>query len=352
MHLPGRPSGSPTEIRAAANGFRFGGTRLGDQLSRLQSHVGGVLAAWEGDDRDAFAAQWTKLSRNIESLAHKFADIAGKLDSYADDLEHAQHRYDEILVAAGITVGVGVALTVFTFGLSDAAAAGAVSAEVGGVIATVEAMAASVYTALTSLYVELTMFAIEFPVLTASIAAGVTVTGIDLASDVPLKESLEDGVLAFGLTYLVGGGDARRGAPAGEVEPATVIEENGYRYELNAEGRPIRVSGNLHFGDEGRDRAAAARVRALGDPTDDAGHVIARQFDGPKGVHNLVPQDSELNRYGEWRDLEREWAHALGDGRSVYVDVHLDAPGGGRPSVFEVEFRVDDTWFSRVIENH
>ncbi|WP_285334512.1 DNA/RNA non-specific endonuclease, partial [Vibrio parahaemolyticus] len=47
---------------------------------------------------------------------------------------------------------------------------------------------------------------------------------------------------------------------------------------------------------------------------------------------NLVPQLKEQNRHGEWRQMEREWAADLDEGKDVEVDIRIKYSKGSTPS--------------------
>src|ERR687885_725167 len=82
---------------------------------------GPAKAAYEGQSGTFLAA--------VREGTGQLREGADRLDEVAAKIEEAQNRYRQAMAAAGVTLGVGIALTVFTFGGSDAAAAALVSAE-------------------------------------------------------------------------------------------------------------------------------------------------------------------------------------------------------------------------------
>lgn len=87
--------------------------------------------------------------------------------------------------------------------------------------------------------------------------------------------------------------------------------------------------------------------------TDDAGHILAREFGGPAEQFNLTPMDAHTNRHGEWRYMEQEWKEQLKDGKSVTdleYKMHYDGDSK-RASGFDVSYRVDGELESRYIDN-
>lgn len=88
-------------------------------------------------------------------------------------------------------------------------------------------------------------------------------------------------------------------------------------------------------------------------PSDDAGHLLAREFGGPTEQYNLTPMDSYTNRHGEWRYMEQEWKKAMNEGKSV-SDVHYQVYYDGenkRPVGFDVTYKVDGEIESRYVDN-
>lgn len=87
--------------------------------------------------------------------------------------------------------------------------------------------------------------------------------------------------------------------------------------------------------------------------SDDAGHLLAREFGGPTEQFNLTPMDSYTNRHGEWRYMEQEWKKNMNEGKSI-SDVNYQVYYEGdskRPTGFEVSYKVDGEIETRYIDN-
>lgn len=87
--------------------------------------------------------------------------------------------------------------------------------------------------------------------------------------------------------------------------------------------------------------------------SDDAGHLLAREFGGPKEQFNLIPMDSYTNRHGEWRYMEQEWKKSINEGKSI-SDVSYQVYYEGdskRPTGFDVSYKVDGEIETRYIDN-
>lgn len=87
--------------------------------------------------------------------------------------------------------------------------------------------------------------------------------------------------------------------------------------------------------------------------SDDAGHLLAREFGGPTEQFNLTPMDSYTNRHGEWRYMEQEWKKHINEGK-VISDVSYQVYYEGdsrRPTGFDVSYKVDGEIETRYIDN-
>ena len=223
------PPGSPEAVRAGASCWR----EVADGLDRLADGVEQrsrtLSASWGGPAKAAYEGQSGTFLAAIREGTGQLREGADRLDEVAAKIEQAQNRYRQAMVAAGITLGVGIALTAFTFGGSDAAAVAVVSAEVGAAVeisAVAAAEAASVLSMLGSLAVQLAgRFAI-FTVtgIAADGAAGMVVykdgnpfAHLHLAEDVELGlvgavGAPIGGVMTAGATRVAGGALLRGGA--------------------------------------------------------------------------------------------------------------------------------------------
>ena len=73
----------------------------------------------------------------------------------------------------------------------------------------------------------------------------------------------------------------------------------------------------------------------------DGGHLLATLFGGAGEKVNLIPQLSAVNR-GEFREMERTWADAIREGKSVKVEVSpIYADGGKVPNEVVARWWID-----------
>ncbi len=147
-------------------------------------------------------------------------------------------------------------------------------------------------------------------------------------------------------------------AASGQVGPAPEkewrrVSRNGYIFELDAQDRMRRVTGELTDNPE-QGRSRSAQLAAGGSdrrPTDHGGHYIARRFNGPTDAFNHFAQDANFNR-GDYRRLEEEWARDLRKGRRVRVKiVPVYVEDSQRPSALNVWFWVDGVKRSQKFPN-
>jgi hypothetical protein len=120
------PAGDPGRCRQGSSVCRQAARDLAAIQAACQSTANSVQALNQGPPIDGFAswsARWESNPGYFPAAIRECNQLADALDAYARQVEESQHRLIELVVAALIALGVGVALTVFTAGLSDAAAA-------------------------------------------------------------------------------------------------------------------------------------------------------------------------------------------------------------------------------------
>ena len=97
------------------------------------------------------------------------------------------------------------------------------------------------------------------------------------------------------------------------------------------------------------------RSDSNGDRMDDGGHLVADEFGGSSEQTNLVPMDSEVNRHGAWRDVEKQIEGELKkEPPSQVTDFKVTIVYEGdsaRPVAFEVSYKVDGEPVQYVVIN-
>lgn len=128
---------------------------------------------------------------------------------------------------------------------------------------------------------------------------------------------------------------------------------NGYDYALDAHLRTRQVSGTITLNPvqrrSGVEQARAGRPDRL--PTDEGGHYIAREFNGPTEAFNHFAQDRNFNR-SAYRKMELEWKAAANSGMKVGFEIRPHYKDASlRPSFISVRYKIGDFTKSRVFEN-
>lgn len=126
-------------------------------------------------------------------------------------------------------------------------------------------------------------------------------------------------------------------------ECSEVIEENGYEYTLDENGRVAKVEGDLRL--EIGERDVVTQRNAGGEfrrETDDGGHFIGNRFGGSSDDINMFAQDSNFNR-GGYKSMENEWARELEKGNDVHVKIDpIYQEGTVRPHAIIGEYTVTE----------
>lgn len=133
--------------------------------------------------------------------------------------------------------------------------------------------------------------------------------------------------------------------------PDNKYEVNGYKYETDSEGRIVHAEGKLHFSEEEGRKPLNANVEGM-EEGDERGHIIADQFDGSNRIDNLVPQSWATNHI-EYREMEREIANDIAEGKEVEADYYLIYEDGSkRPDTLVVNVISDGETRTYLFENY
>ncbi|QIH76487.1 hypothetical protein GTN31_08945 [Macrococcoides canis] len=125
------------------------------------------------------------------------------------------------------------------------------------------------------------------------------------------------------------------------------ITPEGYLYRTDEFGRIKHVEATELVLKKAKRKTYMQRVvgREFRKKDDDGGHLIASQFGGSGDLDNLVPMNSTLNRHGEWRKLEADWAKALKAEPPKKVQIKIEPVYSGdslRPDRFKVHYTIGD----------
>ncbi len=142
----------------------------------------------------------------------------------------------------------------------------------------------------------------------------------------------------------------------GRIEVKNPIADNTMSVTSDEYGRnKVTEIDTIQKIDGIRDVYQQQRCRQLKDGinSDDAGHLLAREFGGPAEQINLQPMDSYTNRMGEWRNMEKSWGNTLDSGGKI-TDVKIESyyeDNSKRPTGFDVSYKENNVPTYRYIDN-
>lgn len=127
----------------------------------------------------------------------------------------------------------------------------------------------------------------------------------------------------------------------GTLLPDNCYVLNDYIYNTDSQGRIVLCEGDLHLSETKTKRPPLPETEERL-PTDDRGHLIAREFGGADTKGNLVSMNAELNRNQDYRSFEREMSNELKSGKIVTVEIEPNYDEiFKRPSSFTITAMVD-----------
>ncbi|MFH9355396.1 restriction endonuclease fold toxin-2 domain-containing protein [Kitasatospora sp. NPDC017646] len=204
------PQGDPAKLRTAASRWKH----FASLVSRLgvegDKRVQRVTASSTSSAVTSFAQNWAKMHDGCATqgpLLNSMTNAAFKLgqacEAYAKEVDDLRDKLEDLAAAAGIVAGAGIALTIFTLGGSDLAAAGGEAA--------IAAEAGTAAVAMTA--------AVEGSAELAVLAEAAAVVDSAAASLIPVGAGVA--VTATAAVVLAGAGDAAA-APGPKPPPFTV----------------------------------------------------------------------------------------------------------------------------------
>lgn len=144
------PNGHQDELRSAAAAYRTAATQIDNLGNDLHQQVRSITDNSDDDSIDAMADFWAQIWQGghragkapLSAAKHACDELAKACDSFAHAIDEAHSETESNLAEAGIAITVttivGVLLTPFTGGGSDAGAAALDSAEAAAILGGVE----------------------------------------------------------------------------------------------------------------------------------------------------------------------------------------------------------------------
>jgi LysM repeat protein/uncharacterized protein YukE len=146
------PGGDPEAIFAAAAATRALAAGLRETASALDSAATALGKSWKstGGQHDsgaaAFQTAWSAFSKAIVGYAEHLDTAGASIQKEAEALQTAQSEARKLEWVIGLTTASGLALTIFTFGISDATAEAMAATDIAvaaGVMTEVEGLIAN-----------------------------------------------------------------------------------------------------------------------------------------------------------------------------------------------------------------
>ncbi|MCD9872099.1 WXG100-like domain-containing protein [Streptomyces guryensis] len=140
------PNGHQDKLRAAADAYRAAATAIEDLGQDLHQQVRTITDNNNDDSVDAMAEFWGQIWKGgqradkapLSAVKHACDELAKACESFAHAIDEAHSKTESKLAEAGIAIGltsvVGLLLTPFTGGGSDAGAAALDGAEAGAIL--------------------------------------------------------------------------------------------------------------------------------------------------------------------------------------------------------------------------
>ncbi|KDN85589.1 hypothetical protein KCH_26060 [Kitasatospora cheerisanensis KCTC 2395] len=135
------PQGDPVKLRQAGQDWKRAAQLFSQLGAEGDARVRAVTSSSTAQAVDSMAANWAKVHDGcatsgplLNTMQHVAHQLGVACEAYATGIEDLRDTLENLLLMAGGVAVVGVALTVFTLGLSDVAAAGgeaAIVAEAG-----------------------------------------------------------------------------------------------------------------------------------------------------------------------------------------------------------------------------
>ncbi|WP_114424424.1 WXG100 family type VII secretion target [Nocardioides houyundeii] len=144
--------GQPEAVNDVAAQWRGMSESLSNLASYQRQAVAALDGGWQGEAQEAYLAKVQEVAEAISSMAGQVKGVAGFLDSAATEVRNVEQLVKELIFEliewAAISLAVGAAGAIFTFGASAAAGAAAAAAKAGVTGAKIATLLTKVATAL------------------------------------------------------------------------------------------------------------------------------------------------------------------------------------------------------------
>jgi hypothetical protein len=128
LGFPARPGGSSDATRTGRQPWIDLADDLHDALHPVEVAIRDLR--WSGQGRDHFDEVWQRVAGAAWEADAHLRQVGDLLQRLGDHVEDAQRTWDVAMAGTAVVTGVGIGLSVLSFGLSDAVAAGAAASAV------------------------------------------------------------------------------------------------------------------------------------------------------------------------------------------------------------------------------
>ncbi len=224
------PDADSGRARQAAEAWKALGGAAQAAMDQGNNAANVLCANNTGKAMSAFSGYWDEFggrssSANLPVLVSCCTAMANACDQFADAVDKAKHDIEEKAVEIGAAIGGGLILTLFTAGISDAAAEGVVAALVPEAIASFELLGTTVAAMATTVLSGAALGLLEATV--AQVTSVVTKLGFGDTPKMPTMSDEISALVAGGITGSLGAGltnSAKAGtAAAGLADDVNVV---------------------------------------------------------------------------------------------------------------------------------
>jgi hypothetical protein len=312
------PAADSAKLRSAAQAWREMAAALDEVHAATRSAAWSVQADSQGPAIDAFEIYWQKWSASdgfLPAASEGCIAMAKALEKYAQAVDDARAKIEQLVFELGTAVVIGVALSVLTVGISDVAA-GAVSA---GLIASAAAVGVDL---------SATAVSIATMIIVDTAFGAVEAMAIDVVAIQPEKILIFHDQKAFSWEEVLqwgemGAAGAFFGAaatggirviaivgrtvvdelPAGEDGAVLILRYKAEWTEAQRASADAKITALNHVDDlvvttpqrVGRAQRLFRTQNHLDDQTD-ADHIVDLQLGGKDSMENIWGLDSSVNR--------------------------------------------------------
>jgi uncharacterized protein YukE len=321
LGFPARPEGDGGAVQAGRHHWYELAGEIQGAFADIERAMGGMQ--WSGDARTAFDALWSQFSGHATEASQHSHEMGDSLFRIGGQIDDAQHQWDLAMAAMVASTAIGIGLTFFTFGISDAVAEGAAAAAVGTMEAVCTALDVSLEAGMQVLMAAVRIgaqlavkFTWQFTIGVVSQEGANLVQGRGGLGNLDLGQAAEFAGVSMLIPGIagrvtIGGRQVLAGVP-GAVLTGAATDAAVQGVEGVTEGKPFNVgemlvSGALAAGGEAGSRIVGRVAGPVGGPPleelpppDTARLPTPPSMDPPAAARAPLAADLEAGRHVPW----------------------------------------------------